>query len=415
MLEYFFKWVRESWNLFEEMSIWLLLGFVMAGFFHVFISKQFVIRHLSASGFKSVLKAAFIGVPLPLCSCGVIPVAAELKKRGASRASTLSFLTSTPSTGVDSILATYALLGPFFAILRPVFALVLGLVAGCFTSKSTDLPSDEVREVHNPNSSLLTKLKSAISYGLVDLIDDLRKWLIIGVLVGGAISAFIPQEFFEDPRVQQYSYLSVFLIAIPLYVCATSSIPIAASLVLKGLSPGAAFIFLTVGPATNTATLSFILGSMGKKVAAVYVMSIAACSFGFAYVLDTFFLELMHSSFKSFGHEHYNPWWYTLSGAILLVLMVQKYIYKKKIEQEPEVVKCDPSVCRVLEVSSMTCMGCVRSIEKILSKVKGLDRYDVQLTKKRVLLWGDFVEDDVIAPLVQQNYQCEWEVDPEKK
>ena len=120
----------ESVSLFLRMSPYLLFGFLFAGLLHVFISLGAIARHLGKRNLASIAKSVVLGIPLPLCSCGVIPAAVLLKKKGASRGSVISFLISTPITGVDSIFATYALLGPLFAIYRVFSSALTALVAG---------------------------------------------------------------------------------------------------------------------------------------------------------------------------------------------------------------------------------------------------------------------------------------------
>ena len=270
--------ITAAWNLLLEMSPYLLLGFLAAGILNIFIPKEKIYKHLAGNNIKSIVKASIFGMPLPICSCGVIPVAAYLRQKGAGKGSTVSFLSSTPTSGIDSILATYSLLGPLFAIIRPVAALFAGIFGGILTniSRSThkkDSPpplngsSCNICSTPTPHSfSLLDKIKSIFNYAFLDLIGDIGKWIIIGILIGSVIGFLIPGNIIEKYLgTPVLAYPLMLLISIPMYICATGSIPIAASLILKGMTPGAGLVFLIAGPATNAATLSFTGGKLGKR------------------------------------------------------------------------------------------------------------------------------------------------------
>ncbi|OFZ80580.1 MAG: hypothetical protein A2583_10315 [Bdellovibrionales bacterium RIFOXYD1_FULL_53_11] len=293
-------YLRETATLGLQMAPWLLLGFLVAGILHVLIPKELLVRHLSRRGFGSVFKAAIIGVPLPLCSCSVIPVSAHLEKNGANRGAIISFLSSTPATGVDSIFATYALLGPVFAILRPLIAFMSGIISGTVVNyfekpsvpaASTANPekSCHCREARTePVPSIKNPVHEIFHYGFVVLPRDIAKWLVIGIAVGGLISTALPTSFIENYLGNHaLAYLVMLAIGIPMYVCSTGSIPIAAALMAKGLSPGAALVFLIAGPATNTATIAFIAGKYGKKTLAIYLGTIAVIAIVSAILLDS--------------------------------------------------------------------------------------------------------------------------------
>ena len=275
-LNTFYGVLCEIWSLLAEMAPYLLFGFSIAGILHVLLPGNRIGKYLSGNSLRSIVRASLIGVPLPICSCGVIPVAAHIKKQGAGNAPTLSFLTSTPTTGVDSIMATYALLGPLFAIIRPVCAFFAGTLAGIMVRFSEkEIKDIEKKENKDPcvickidtehEHTLKEKTKEIFRYAFKVLLQDVGKWLVIGIVTGGMISYFISTDFIERYLGNPFlAYPIMFLIAIPLYVCATGSIPIAASLILKGMSPGAGLVFLIAGPATNTATLSFVGGNVPR-------------------------------------------------------------------------------------------------------------------------------------------------------
>ena len=265
--------LKSVWFLLLEMSPYLLFGFFIAGVLNLIIPREKIYKHLSANKLGSIVKASLFGVPLPLCSCGVIPVAAYLQKEGAGKGSTVSFLSSTPTTGVDSILATYSLLGPLFSIIRPIAAFFAGILSGSLTGlleKKQNIESTKPPEGNSCNicyneephsHGLLEKLKNVFQYGFIELIDDAGKWILIGVIVGGIIEFLIPGDFIEQYLSNPLlAYPIMLVLSIPMYICATGSIPIAASLIIKGMTPGAGLIFLIAGPATNTATLAFVSG-----------------------------------------------------------------------------------------------------------------------------------------------------------
>ena len=254
----------ESMRLLNKMAPYLLFGFLFAGLLHIFFSPEKIARHLGKGNFVSVIKASLFGIPLPLCSCGVIPAALALRREGASIGAVLAFLISTPTTGIDSIFATYALLGGLFTGFRIVASFAAGVFAGVLANifikeKSFTPPEKEScklcgHETEHKHSTM-EKATEALRYAFIGLFDEIAKWLLIGVLIGGTISFFIPEGFFASfLGLGWVAYLVMFLIGTPMYVCATGSIPIAASMMLKGLSPGAAFVFLLSGPATNTVT-----------------------------------------------------------------------------------------------------------------------------------------------------------------
>lgn len=286
--------VVEFWAVFAEMSPYLLFGFFVAGLMAMFVSRRMVERHLGGSGLMPVFKASLFGVPLPLCSCGVIPVAMSLNKQGASRGATVAFLLSTPQTGVDSILVTYSLLGPVFAIFRPLAALVTGFIGGVLVNVFGDRPEAGDRRLeagnHQPDPvvPLGKRIVDGLKHGFVTLPRNIGKPLLIGLVVAGVISALVPDDFFADRLGKGLpAMLVMMVIGIPIYVCASASVPVAAALILKGLSPGAALVFLMTGPATNAAGLATIWNALGRRAAILYLGTVAACSLIGGFLLDS--------------------------------------------------------------------------------------------------------------------------------
>ena len=288
-----------TWETLGEMAPYLLFGFFVAGVLSVVIRPETVERHLGGRGFWSLIKASAFGVPLPLCSCGVIPVSASLRRHGASRGATTAFLLSTPQTGVDSILVTLSLLGPVFAVFRPVAALVTGIFGGALVSltergEEAGQPppkcTDECCAPQGPRN----RLAHVFRYGFVTLPRDIGKPLVVGVVLAGVITAAVPKDIASAVGTGIVGMAVMMVVGVPLYVCATASVPIAAALIAKGVSPGAALVFLMTGPATNAATITVIWKVMGRKTAALYLVAVVLSAFGSGALLDV--LKAGHSA-----------------------------------------------------------------------------------------------------------------------
>jgi len=285
----------DLWRLLCDMSPYLLFGFFAAGVLSVVVSPSLVQQHLGGHGFWPVMKAALFGVPLPLCSCSVIPVTASLRRHGASRGAATAFLISTPQTGVDSILVTLALLGPVFAIFRPVAALVNGLFGGGVVDilephgEADDQPAEECQEACCADDGR-GKLAKIFSYGFIDLPRDIGAALLVGILAAGVITAVVPDDYFLGIGTGVLAILAMMLLGIPVYVCATASIPVAAALMMKGVSPGAALAFLMTGPATNAAGIATVWKIMGRRTALVYLATVALTAFASGVILDYIFV-----------------------------------------------------------------------------------------------------------------------------
>ena len=289
--------MQEVFALINEMSPYLLLGFLLAGLMHAFIPGMMYSRYLSGHGFRSVLYGALFGIPLPLCSCGVIPTAMSLRKEGASKGATVSFLIATPETGVDSIIATYSLLGLPFALIRPIAACCNALMGGLLVNAFADeKEGQEVSEedtksccchFHEKPTTFVGKIKEALRFGFIEMMEDIGKWLVIGLIIAGLITVFVPDSFFTIFRGNTLmSMLLVLCIAIPMYICATGSIPIAVALMLKGLTPGAALVLLMAGPACNMASILVINKVLGKKTLFVYLVSIITMAICWGCIVD---------------------------------------------------------------------------------------------------------------------------------
>ncbi|MFT7860763.1 MAG: SO_0444 family Cu/Zn efflux transporter [Sulfurimonas sp.] len=330
-------------DLSNEMAPYILFGLLFAGVLHELVPDTIVKNHLGDDSFFSVIKAAIFGVPLPVCSCGVIPLAAGLKKSGASNGSVLSFLISTPITGVDSILATYGMFGWAFTIYRVITSVIISIIAGVianFYTKKEVAVVDEMETENccsgssccsSSNSSCSSEskkfsLKGVLRYAFVTLLGDIASPLLIGLLLGALITVAIPENL--SAILLEYSWLSyiiVILIAVPMYVCATASLPIAAGLMLAGVSPGAAFVFLSAGPATNTVTIGVVKEMLGKTSLYIYLGTIIIGSVLFGFVLD---YVLSGVDIKEMIHLHEEAGIIEIGSSIVLWGLILYFISK---------------------------------------------------------------------------------------
>ena len=301
-----------TWQLLLDASVYVLFGLVVGGLLKMFLSPTAVARHLGTGRFTSVLKAALLGIPLPLCSCGVLPAAAALRRQGANRGATTAFLISTPESGVDSIAISYALLDPLMTLARPLAAFASALAGGIVQNlihapereaqarpdlrcavdgccDGVDCPPEEHRRHH----TTAERVKEGARYAFTDLWGDLAGWFWVGMVLAGVITVLIPAQWFSGILGGGIgSMLAMLAVGIPLYICATASTPVAAALILKGVSPGAALVFLLVGPATNVTSLTVLTKILGRKGAAIYLVSIAACAVLAGLAVDAIYVGL---------------------------------------------------------------------------------------------------------------------------
>lgn len=289
--------LAQAWQLLVESAAYMLFGLLISGLLRMFLHPATVARHLQQGRFKPVFKAALLGVPIPLCSCGVLPAAVTLKKQGANPGAVTAFMISTPESGVDSMAVTYALIDPLMTIARPVAAFLSAVVAGVAQNLFSRPVSPATRPIpslscpvdgccdgidcpprqHAKHHSLLQKLAAGIRYAIDDLWQDMAGWYLLGLLVAGVISALVPVDVLDRYLGGGLLTMLIMLaVGIPLYICASASTPIAAALILKGVSPGAALVFLLAGPATNITSLTVLFGILGRKATAIYLLAIAS-------------------------------------------------------------------------------------------------------------------------------------------
>ena len=456
-MKYFIlKYINELIYLLNEMAPWLLFGLIFAGLLKVFFPEDKVQKYMGKSTTKSAVNASLLGIPMPLCSCGVIPTGISFFRNGASRGATNSFLISTPQTGVDSIFATYSMLGWPFAVLRPVVAFVTGIVGGILTNWLVkEQPEDKAplkktfknlaidsTTVDAKNESILTAPKmmngqknaascndascgcnnkkppqnafvQATHYAFIELLQDIAKWLIIGFLIAAFISVILPDDFFTLFKGLGFLEILVILAAsVPIYICATGSIPIAAVLLLKGVSPGAALVFLMAGPATNVATITVIGNTMGRKALLVYLGTITGGAILFGLFInwlipaDLILSKVMHIHT---GNHEMLPQWLQISSSVLLIgSLIFGYFYQRieKSNQKPAAMDF-----KTLKVEGMTCSHCEASVTRNLLKLDGIEEVIADKNTSQVKIAGNKIDLSKIEKVVEEiGYQYKGEI-----
>ncbi len=326
--------VTETVGIFYQSSIFILFGLFFAGVLHEFIPMKLITKNLGQKGIKGIFWATILGAPLPLCSCSVLPAAATLRKKGASKPATASFIVSVPETGVDSVIVSYGLLGPFMAIYRPFAALVSAIAAGlsCAFLTRDEKDDDELSEEDQKELEELThhhhhhdhdhdhehhhhhhdegelaasknvgwkqKAKGVFNYGFGPMIDDIAFWIVAGLVITGIMLALVPDNFFnfgDGLLASILSMLLMVLISVPLYTCASMSTPVAAGLIISGLSPGAALVYLLTGPATSIATINIVGKMLGYRVMWAYLSSIIVVAISAGLLLDYFAADIVRA------------------------------------------------------------------------------------------------------------------------
>ena len=417
--------MKEIFYLVNSMAPYLLLGFLLAGLLHAFVPSGVYHRYLGDKSFRSVLNAALLGIPLPLCSCGVIPTAMSLRKEGASKGATLSFLIATPQTGVDSIIATYSLMGLPFALLRPLAALATSLFGGALMNRfdneqcrETEVVTEERAE--NASKRLGDKLRSALHYAFIEMMQDIGKWLIVGLVVAGLITVFVPDSFFaafsDKPLL---GMLLVLVFAIPMYLCATGSIPIAVALMLKGLSPGAALVLLMAGPAVNFASILVIRKVMKAKALAVYLFSIILGAVAFGLGIDYFLprewftapLEQIHAC----GGDEFS--YFNLVCLILLMgLLVNAFLRKRRGRDTACCDNCTSpkDTCQqesgriVIVIKGMHCNHCKSNAERTILAIRGVKDVEIDLASGQAIIHGNPDKNEITSSLSSLGFEVVW-------
>ena len=327
--------ISNIWHVLTDASFWLLLGLIVAGLVKTIIPESAMQRWLGGNGLMAVSRAALFGAPLPLCSCGVLPVALGVYRGGASKEATVSFLISTPETSVDSIAVTYALMGPLMAIYRPLAALFNAVITGMMTTwvknQPVQKPADEEPAgcCASACSSEPIELPSrgpvltALRYGLGVLLDDISTWLILGIVLAGVMNSLIPPGWLAQWGQGIGAMAIMLLVGVPMYICASASTPVAAGLIMAGVSPGVVLVFLLVGPATNMASIMLLRKELGQSVTVIYLVGISLCSVAAGLLLDGLIAVFQYDIMVSMNEaENLLPEWLQTASAILLLILI---------------------------------------------------------------------------------------------
>jgi len=446
MKDFVLDYLNELIYLFNEMAPWLILGLVFAGILKVYFPQDKVQKYMGKPNTKSTVNASLLGIPMPLCSCGVIPTGISFFKNGASKGATNSFLISTPQTGIDSMFATYSMLGWPFAVLRPIVAFVTGIAGGILTNwlvKEKPAPkvapkpafagfAMDIGGMGQNKGSLLTSPKvsqpqkaascddascgchaekpkgnafiQASHYAFIELLQDIAKWLIIGFLIAALIAVILPDDFFA--RFHGLGMLEILVVlaaSIPIYVCATGSIPIAAVLLLKGVSPGAALVFLMAGPATNAATISVIANTMGRKSLFVYLGTIIGGAMLFGMLInwlipaDFILSKIMH--IHSGEHEML-PQWLQISSSVLLIGSLIFGHFYQRFEKSHKTTQA--MAFKTLKIEGMTCSHCEASVTRNLMKLDGIDEVIADKNTSEVKVSGNKIDLKAVEQVIDE-------------
>lgn len=393
--------MQEILHIINEMSPYLLLGFLIAGLLHVFLPTRYYHKFLSKPTFGSVVNAAIFGIPLPLCSCGVIPTAMSLRKEGASKGAVTSFLISTPQTGVDSILATFGMMGLPFALVRPIAAMTTALFGGAaanLVDKDQAAPTTSVRCCCDDEEEHGNKLVRVLRYAYVEMFGDIAKRLVIGLLLAGVITILVPDHFFEIFAGNTLaSMLLVLCIAIPMYICATGSIPIAVALMMNGLTPGSALVLLMAGPACNIASILVVKQVLGLKSLVIYVSSIVLGAIGFGCLIDYLqfggyvdFLGQLSMGSAACCHAT-DAWWQWACSGLLAVLLLNVLLRRHHHHHDHETESNENAM--TYTIKGMNCNHCRMTAENALKEVEGVTSATVVLETGEARVEGTATEE----------------------
>lgn len=368
-----------------EMAPYLLLGFLIAGILHVFVPRTFYNKYLSSDNPLSVLYAALLGIPLPLCSCGVIPTAIGLKNEKASNGAVASFLIATPQTGVDSILATFSILGLGFAVIRPVAALMTGVCGGLLVNRFARESSAQSLEGGTCTVESGSKLFRVLRYAYFEMIQNIGGRLVIGLILAALIQVAVPDEFFlsvgSHPLLQM---LAILVVAVPMYICSTGSIPVAAALMLKGLSPGAAFVMLMAGPAVNLASILVVRKALGTRFTVIYLSVIVVFSVLFGLGINAVGLSV--NPLNEHMHHHEGMSTFKLIASIVLFILIAFALIMKFLERFHHTPTSADTT--VYTVEGMHCSHCEAAVVRAVENIPGVEKADASAARKTLTIKG---------------------------
>ena len=392
-------------NVVCEMAPYLLLGFLIAGILHVFVPQGFYRKYLSRDNKWAVLWAALLGVPLPLCSCGVIPTAIGLRNEKASKGAVASFLIATPQTGIDSILATFSLMGLGFAIVRPVAALITGVCGGWLVNRL--VPEDDAVIASGTSCNVETgnRIWRVLKYAYYKMIQDIGGRLVIGLLVAALIQVAITDEFFlhfgSQPLLQM---LVILVVAVPMYICSTGSIPVAAALIMKGLSPGAALVMLMAGPAVNLASILVVRKAMGRRFTWIYLLVIVSFAILFGLLVNAIGITVkpMAAADPCCAAETVMPGTFKLTCAIVLTLLIIFALTMKLFERFTHKA-VDPDTA-VYTVEGMHCSHCEAAVCRAVEAVPGVESAKASASGNSLMIKGPAEEETIRAAVEKAGY-----------
>ncbi|MBP5796457.1 MAG: permease [Bacteroidales bacterium] len=384
------------------MAPYLLLGFLIAGILHVFVPNRFYTKYLSRDNKWAVLWAALLGVPLPLCSCGVIPTAIGLRNEKASKGAVASFLIATPQTGIDSILATFSLLGLGFAIIRPVAALVTGVCGGLLVNRLVKEDDDAISSASACEVETGNRLWRVLKYAYFKMIQDIGGRLVIGLLVAALIQVAIPDEFFltfgSQPLLQM---LVILVVAVPMYICSTGSIPVAAALIMKGLSPGAALVMLMAGPAVNLASILVVRKALGRRFTWIYLLVIVGFSILFGLLVNAIGINVSPKIADACCTDAY-PSTFKIISASLLTLFILFALTMKLFERFKH-KPADPDTA-VYTVEGMHCSHCEAAVCRAVEDIPGVESAKANASGKTLTIKGPAPEEAIRAAVEKAGY-----------
>ena len=387
------------------MAPYLLLGFLIAGILHVFVPQGFYRKYLSKDNKLAVLWAALVGVPLPLCSCGVIPTAIGLRKEKASKGAVASFLIATPQTGIDSILATFSLMGLGFAIIRPVTALVTGVCGGLLINRLVPEDDIEITSGDSVGKETGNKIWRVLRYAFFEMISEIGGRLIIGLILAALIQVAVPDEFFlhfgNQPLLQM---LVILIVAVPMYVCSTGSIPVAAALIMKGLSPGAALVMLMAGPAVNLGSILVVRKALGRSFTWIYLLVIVGFSILFGLLVNAMGIDVkpLAGAGACCVDEAALPDLFKLICAAVLTILILFALIMKLFERfTHKAVEPDTTV---YTVEGMHCSHCEAAVCRAVEEIPGVESAKASASRKTLTIKGPAAEDAVRSAVEKAGY-----------
>jgi uncharacterized membrane protein YraQ (UPF0718 family)/copper chaperone CopZ len=395
----------ELWGILLDLSPALLAGLLLAGLMRVYFPDRLVRAHMSRSDLPSVIRAALIGVPMPLCSCGVIPTAMGLRNQGASKGATTSFMISTPQTGIDSILVVGSFLGWPFAAFKVMAAFVTGVIGGTLVNRfaGRDGAAAGGSEQGEHWRTADSRVVAVLRYALFDILAAIDLWLIVGILLTAAITASVPADYLQQMAWTQGigGMLLVLAIALPLYVCTTSSVPIAASLIAAGMPVGSALVFLMAGPATNVATIGAVYRTLGLRVLLIYLGTVIVSSIAFGM---TFNFLISQDAGAATAHRHGERAWWEIASALLLIglmlfLSARRVLNRWRGDVVLSADEASSSV--VLQVDGMTCQHCVANVRRAIESLGPVNKVVIDQGSGRVEVVGSQLQRGNLAQAVE--------------